>query len=159
MASQLFDRKTTKRDAINILAIGIAFTVIGGELLRWWHSSTSNVCVSADDPHGDRRYSYPSECYEDSKVLFAAALICFIVGGLEVLQGLIHLLYCYTGSLVRTYCCIFLLSVFCTLLCLLLLDYVALVVICTLLIYGFYPLAWTAFWVVIAVLFVRWTWT
>lgn len=157
MTNRFFDRTTSKQDSINIFAIGITFIIIGGELLRWWHSSFTNYCVNANDPHGDRRY-YPSACYEGNKLLFVAAIICLIIGGLDILQGWIYIFYFYTKSLAKSISYIFLLSLFLPLLCLLLLDYFAWLSLCIFAFYSFYPLVWQLLWVVVAFLFVMWTW-
>ncbi|OJJ05934.1 hypothetical protein ASPVEDRAFT_45365 [Aspergillus versicolor CBS 583.65] len=157
MTNRFFDRTKSKQDSINILAGGIAFFIIGGELLRWWYSSFTNYCANANDPHGDRQY-YPSACYESNKLLFVAAMICFVIGGLDVLQGWIYLFYYYTKSLTKSLSYIFLLLLFLPLLCLLLLDYFAWLSLCILLLYGFYPLVWQLFWAAFACAFVIWTW-
>ncbi|KAL2833951.1 hypothetical protein BJY01DRAFT_239352 [Aspergillus pseudoustus] len=157
MTHRFFDRTKSNRDAINILAGGITFSIIGGEFLRWWHSSFTNYCVNANDPHGDRLY-YPSACYESNKLLLVAAVICFIIGGLDILQGWVYLFYFYTKSLAKSLSYIFLLSLFFTLLSLLLLDYLAWLSLSIFTFYAFYPLVWQLFWVVIAFLFVLWIW-
>jgi small-conductance mechanosensitive channel len=158
MAHPLFDLTKSKRDAINILAVGITFVIIGGELLRWWHSSVTNSCFNAEDPYSDRFYSYPSACFDENKRLFAAAVICFIVGCIELAQGWLSLFYCYTQSLAKTLFYNFLLSVFFTLACSLLLDYVVWFVLGITALYAFYPLIWQILWAIIAFLFVLRTW-
>jgi hypothetical protein len=158
MAHPLSDRTKSKRDAINILAVGITFIIIGGELLRWWwHSSIPNSCVNADDPYGDKLYSYPSACYgdgDDGKRVFVAAGLFFVAGGIELAQGWVSLSYYYAQSLAKSLFYNFLLSVFFTLLCLLFLDYVAGFVLGIIALYAFYPLIWQILWATIAFLFV-----
>ena len=80
--------------------------------------------------------------------------VCFIVGSIGLAQGWVSLFYFYSQSLAKTLFYNFLLSVFFTLLCLLLLDYVAGFVLGIIALYAFYPLIWQIIWAIIAFLFV-----